>query len=96
MSLFVSRLKGAPLDFSLIVSLWCIFKVVEFFTPLASVGFVITCDESVRGNKTIPLKDTVDEAVKGLDYVKRVYVASRTGKAVNMERGRDLNLQEVC
>ena len=49
----------------------------------------------MRGGRVIPLKDTVDSAVQGLDYVKRVYVASRTGAKVNMQRGRDLQLQEV-
>ena len=43
----------------------------------------------------IPLKETVDEAVHGLDYVRRIYVAQRTGAAVNMQEGRDLQLQEV-
>ena len=43
----------------------------------------------------ILLKETVDDAVRGLDYVKRIYVAHRTGEAVNMLEGRDLQLQEV-
>ena len=43
----------------------------------------------------ISLKETVDEAVRGLDYVRRIYVAQRTGAAVNMQEGRDLQLQEV-
>ena len=56
---------------------------------------MITSDEGVRGGRVIPLKETVDNAVRGLDYVKRVYVANRTGAKVNMQEGRDLCLQEV-
>ena len=56
---------------------------------------MITSDEGVRGGRVIPLKATVDDAVRGLDYVRRVYVAHRTGSKVNMQAGRDLQLQEV-
>ena len=56
---------------------------------------MITSDHAVRGGKVIPLKETVDEAIQGLDSVKRVYVASRTGENVNMEKDRDVQLQEV-
>ena len=61
----------------------------------ASCSLVITADQAVRGGKVIPLKETVDEAIQGLDSVKRVYVASRTGENVNMEKDRDIHLQEV-
>ena len=44
---------------------------------------MITSDQGVRGGKVIPLKETVDDAVRGLDYVRRVYVARRTGAKVN-------------
>jgi acetyl-CoA synthetase len=70
------------------------FHVQIFITP-ASASVVITSDQGVRGGKVIPLKETVDEAVRGLDYVRRIYVAQRTGAAVNMQEGRDLQLQEV-
>ena len=56
---------------------------------------MITSDQGVRGGKVIPLKETVDEAVRDLDYVQRIYVAQRTGAAVNMQEGRDLQLQDV-
>ena len=56
---------------------------------------MVTSDQGIRGGKVIPLKETVDEAVHGLDYVRRIYVARRTGAAVNMQEGRDLQLQEV-
>ena len=56
---------------------------------------VFTADEGVRGGKVIPLKETVDEAVSGCGCVRRVFVARRTGAAVNMEEGRDVWLEEV-
>ena len=61
----------------------------------ASACVVVTSDEGVRGGKVIPLKETVDNAVRGLDYIRRVYVAHRTGAKVNMQSGRDLQLQDV-
>ena len=68
-------------------------SALQKFTASASV--VITSDEGVRGGRVIPLKETVDDAVRGLDYVRRVYVAHRTGAKVNMQDGRDVQLQEV-
>ena len=50
----------------------------------ASASVVITSDQGIRGGKVIPLKDMVDKAVRGLDYVRTIYVARRTGAAVNM------------
>ena len=56
---------------------------------------MITSDQGVRGGRVIPLKETVDDAVQGLDYVRRVFVAHRTGANVNMQDGRDVVLQDV-
>ncbi len=53
-------------------------------------GCVITADEGIRGDKTIPLKANVDKAVAGLDGVKNVLVVKRTGGAITWEDGRDL------
>ncbi|XP_003391941.1 PREDICTED: acetyl-coenzyme A synthetase 2-like, mitochondrial, partial [Amphimedon queenslandica] len=50
----------------------------------ATAETVITADEGVRGGKTIPLKETVDTALKESPCVKRVLVATRTGAAVPM------------
>ncbi|MCB9566435.1 MAG: acetate--CoA ligase [Myxococcales bacterium] len=55
----------------------------------ATCEVVITADEGLRGPKTIPLKATVDEAVAGLDVVRSVLVARRTGAEVSMKPGRD-------
>lgn len=68
---------------------------MQTFIIPASASVVITSDQGIRGGKVIPLKETVDEAVRGLDYVRRIYIARRTGAAVNMQEGRDLQLQEV-
>ena len=45
---------------------------------------VITADEGLRGVKTIPLKQTVDEAVANCPDVETVLVQTRTGADVNM------------
>ena len=42
----------------------------------------------------IPLKETVDRAVKGLDFVRSVFVMSRTGARVPLT-SRDIPLEEV-
>ncbi len=57
---------------------------------------VITADEGVRGNKTIPLKSNVDAAIasRGLP-VKNVIVVRRTGARVNWVAGRDLWYHEL-
>ena len=57
---------------------------------------VITADEGVRGNKTIPLKSNVDAAIasRGLK-VRNVIVVRRTGAQVNWVAGRDLWYHEL-
>ena len=55
----------------------------------------MTSDEGVRGGKVIPLKATVDAAVEGVEGVRRVFVAKRTGAEVKMQAGRDVWLEEV-
>ena len=69
--------------------------LVYLFVCLASADVVITADEGVRGGKTIPLKATVDDAVRGVEGVRRVFVAKRTGSSVAMQTGRDVWLEEV-
>ena len=49
---------------------------------------VITADEGVRGNKTVPLKANVDEACVG-EHVSHVVVFKRTGGDIHWEDGRD-------
>ena len=57
---------------------------------------VITADEGVRGNRTIPLKSNVDAAIasRGLK-VRHVIVVRRTGGQVNWVAGRDLWYHEL-
>lgn len=55
---------------------------------------VITANEAVRGQRRIPLKARVDEAIGGVDHVERVLVARRTARPVAMQAGRDLFLDE--
>ena len=56
----------------------------------ASAEFIITCDGSYRGNKTIPLKPVIDDALIGIKTVKKVIVATRTRTPVSMIKGRDV------
>ncbi len=51
---------------------------------------IVTTDGLHRGAKQIPMKTTVDEAVKGLDFVKSVIVARRTGEKIPMQADRDI------
>jgi len=55
---------------------------------------VITTDGAVRGNKTIPMKETVDDALISCPCVERVIVKTRTQTPVSMIKGRDLWWEE--
>jgi acetyl-CoA synthetase len=55
---------------------------------------VVTTDGAVRGNKAIPMKDTVDDAMIGCPSVKKVIVATRTRTTVSMIKGRDVWWEE--
>ena len=68
--------------------------LLSFFS-IAQAETVITADEGLRGGKTIPLKQTVDEAVCDCPCVKRVLVATRTGADVPMVSGRDYQLEDL-
>lgn len=52
---------------------------------------VITADEGLRGGKKVPLKANVDEALKQASGVDTVIVFKRTGAAVTMTEGRDID-----
>ena len=52
---------------------------------------VITADEGLRGGRKVPLKANVDEALKACPDVRAVLVVKRTGAAVAMQAGRDLD-----
>ncbi|KAG3124137.1 hypothetical protein PI124_g23368, partial [Phytophthora idaei] len=44
----------------------------------AQSQWVFTADEGKRGGRTLPLKQIVDHAVDGLDFVRKVFVFKRT------------------
>lgn len=56
----------------------------------AQSHIVLTADEGVRGNKTIPLKQIVDEAIHELDFVSTVVVCPRTQAKLNYQPVRDI------
>jgi acetyl-CoA synthetase len=56
----------------------------------AKAEFIITCDGAYRGNKDIPLKSVIDDALIACPFVKRVIVCTRTRAAVSMIKGRDV------
>jgi acetyl-CoA synthetase len=60
----------------------------------ARCKILITADEGLRGGKTIPLKETSDDAIEGLSFVEHVLVVRRTGTAVPLRTGRDLWLHD--
>jgi acetyl-CoA synthetase len=56
----------------------------------AQCKFVITADGGYRGNKEIPLKAVIDEALVNTPSVKKVIVLNRTNTAITMVDGRDV------
>ncbi len=56
----------------------------------ASAEYVVTCDGAYRGEKVIPLKDVIDDALVGNKTVKKVIVYTRTRSPVSMIKGRDV------
>jgi acetyl-CoA synthetase len=60
----------------------------------ASCSLVITSDGAYRGNKTIPVKAVVDEALLNCPTVKKVIMLKRTHADVSMVAGRDVLWEE--
>ena len=56
----------------------------------AQAEFVITCDGAYRGNKEIPLKSVIDDALVQCRFVKKTIVLTRTRTPVSMIKGRDV------
>ena len=56
----------------------------------AEANTVITCDGAYRGNKVIPLKSTIDDALPFCPSVKKVIVCTHTRTPVSMLKGRDI------
>ena len=57
--------------------------------------FVITADEGLRGQKVIPLKKNMDEALKKCPNVKKCIVLKRTGGNVPFDTKRDVWYHEL-
>ncbi len=55
----------------------------------AACTMVITSDGAFRGQKTIPMKETVDDALEKCTTVKDVLVMTRTRTPISMLKGRD-------
>lgn len=56
----------------------------------AKAEFIITADGAYRGEKVIPLKNVIDDALIGNKTVKKVIVYTRTRTPVSMIKGRDV------
>ena len=56
----------------------------------ASASLIITCDGAYRGNKAIPLKSVIDDAMIGCPTVKKIIVCTHTRTPVSMIKNRDL------
>jgi acetyl-CoA synthetase len=57
--------------------------------------FIITADEGLRGQKVIPLKENIDEALKKCPNVKKCIVLKRTGGSVSLHSKRDVWYHEL-
>ena len=56
----------------------------------ATCSLVITSDGAFRGNKEIPLKSVIDDALVQCPSVKKVIVLTRTRTPISMIKGRDV------
>jgi len=60
----------------------------------AQAEYIVTCDGAYRGQKDIPLKSVIDDALIGNRVVKKVIVSTRTRTPVSMIKGRDVWWEE--
>ncbi len=57
--------------------------------------YVITADEGLRGGKKIPLKSTVDKALKSCPEVKKCLIIKRTNKNIELKENRDIFYEDL-
>ena len=57
---------------------------------------IITADEGVRGNRSVPLKANADKALEKCSGVGTVVVVKRTGGEIGWVEGRDVWYHEAC
>ena len=62
----------------------------------AKSAVVITCDESLRGGRRVPLKGNADAAADKAGGVTAMIVVRRTGGKVEMKAGRDVYYDEAA
>ncbi|MBS1774104.1 MAG: acetate--CoA ligase [Bacteroidetes bacterium] len=60
----------------------------------ANAEYIVTCDGAFRGNKEIPLKAVIDDALVQCRFVKKVIVLQRTDTPVSMIKHRDVWWQD--
>ena len=56
---------------------------------------VITADEGLRGGKTVPLKENVDEALVDCPNVHTVLIITRTGKKISWDEKVDVRYEDI-
>ncbi|MFT4062046.1 MAG: acetate--CoA ligase [Edaphocola sp.] len=56
----------------------------------AQAEYIVTGDGAFRGNKDIPLKNIIDDALIQCRFVKKVIVLTRTHTPISMIKGRDV------
>lgn len=61
----------------------------------STCSLLITADGGFRGNRIVALKEIADEALKHTTSIEKVLVVKRTGKDINMIKGRDVWLEPL-
>lgn len=56
----------------------------------AQAAFIITQDGAYRGNKEIPLKSVIDDAIVQCPFVKKIIVLTHSRMPISMIKGRDV------
>ncbi len=56
----------------------------------AGAEYIVTADGAYRGEKVIPLKNVIDDALLGNKTIKKVIVYTRTRTPISMRKGRDV------